>query len=46
MTAVIGWLVYGERFNVADGIGAVLICAALVLIRLPARTQRPGSGSG
>ena len=41
MTAVIGWLVYGERFNVADGIGAVLICAALVLIRLPARTRMP-----
>jgi drug/metabolite transporter (DMT)-like permease len=41
MTAVIGWLVYGERLGLADGIGAILICAALVLIRLPARTQMP-----
>jgi drug/metabolite transporter (DMT)-like permease len=41
MTAVIGWLVYGERLGLADGIGAILICAALVLIRLPARNQMP-----
>jgi drug/metabolite transporter (DMT)-like permease len=41
MTAVIGWLVYNERLGLADGIGAMLICAALVLIRLPARNQMP-----
>jgi drug/metabolite transporter (DMT)-like permease len=41
MTAVIGWLVYGEGFGPADGIGAILICAALVLIRLPERKQMP-----
>ena len=41
MTAVIGWLVYGERLGLADGIGALLICAALVLIRIPGRNQVP-----
>lgn len=35
--AVIGWLAYGERFSAADALGAVLIAAALVLIRLPER---------
>ncbi|MGZ8998577.1 MAG: DMT family transporter, partial [Allosphingosinicella sp.] len=33
--AAIGWLAYDERFSAADGAGAVLICIALVLIRLP-----------
>ena len=36
-SALIGWLAYGEQFSAADGIGALLICAALVLIRLPDR---------
>ena len=36
-SAAIGWAVYGEALSVADGIGALLICAALVLIRLPDR---------
>ncbi len=35
--AAIGWIVYGEGLDMADGIGALLICAALVLIRLPSR---------
>jgi drug/metabolite transporter (DMT)-like permease len=35
VSAVIGWFAYGERLGVADAIGAVLIAAALVLIRLP-----------
>jgi drug/metabolite transporter (DMT)-like permease len=35
--ALIGWFVYGERLGLADALGAVLIAAALVLIRLPAR---------
>jgi drug/metabolite transporter (DMT)-like permease len=35
--AVIGRLAYGETMSVADGVGAVLIAAALVLIRLPER---------
>ena len=37
VSAAIGWAVYGERLALADGLGALLICAALVLIRLPAR---------
>jgi drug/metabolite transporter (DMT)-like permease len=36
-TAVIGWFAYGERLGPADAAGAVLIAAALVLIRLPER---------
>jgi drug/metabolite transporter (DMT)-like permease len=36
-SALIGWLAYGEQLSAADGIGALLICAALVLIRLPDR---------
>ena len=35
--AVIGRFAYGETFSLADGIGAVLIAVALVLIRLPER---------
>ena len=36
-SAAIGWAVYGERLSAADGFGALLVCAALVLIRLPDR---------
>jgi drug/metabolite transporter (DMT)-like permease len=39
--AVIGRLAYGETMSVADVAGAVLIAAALVLIRLPERGARP-----
>ena len=35
--SVIGWLRYGERMSLADLVGAFLIAAALVLIRLPER---------
>jgi len=35
ITAVIGWIVYGEALGPADIVGALLICAAIVLIRLP-----------
>ena len=35
--AVIGRFAYGETFSLADAAGAVLIAAALVLIRLPER---------
>ena len=36
-SAAIGWLAYDERLALADGVGALLVCAALVLIRLPER---------
>ena len=37
VTALIGWLAYDERLGAADAAGALLICIALVLIRLPGR---------
>lgn len=42
--AAIGWAVYGERLGPADLIGALLICAALVLIKLPSRGLATSSG--
>jgi drug/metabolite transporter (DMT)-like permease len=36
--AAIGWAVYGERLATLDVMGAVFICAGLVLIRLPQRS--------
>jgi drug/metabolite transporter (DMT)-like permease len=43
-SAAIGWAAYGESLTVGDGIGALLVCAALVLIRLP-RSPPPSKGS-
>jgi drug/metabolite transporter (DMT)-like permease len=40
--SAIGWAAYGETFSAADLAGAALICAALVLIRLPARLASNG----
>lgn len=37
VTALIGWLAYGEGFGAPDALGALLISVALVLVRLPAR---------
>lgn len=39
VTALIGWIVYDERLGALDGLGALLICGALVLIRLPERQR-------
>jgi drug/metabolite transporter (DMT)-like permease len=36
-SAIIGWAAYDEGLSASDGIGALLICAGLVLIRLPGR---------
>ena len=36
-SAAIGWAAYDERLTLGDGLGALLVCAALVLIRLPDR---------
>jgi len=35
VAALIGWLAYQERLSTGDWIGGILVCAALVLIRLP-----------
>jgi drug/metabolite transporter (DMT)-like permease len=45
-SAVIGWAVYHESLSLADGLGALLICTALVLIRLPDRrlASQPAEG--
>ena len=42
--AGIGWAVYRETFTLADALGALLICAAMVLIRLPAGRLASESG--
>jgi drug/metabolite transporter (DMT)-like permease len=34
--SALGWIVYGEGFTWMDGLGALLIAAAMVAIRLPA----------
>ncbi|HEY6916717.1 MAG TPA: EamA family transporter, partial [Allosphingosinicella sp.] len=39
VSALVGWLVYGEKLTLADLAGAVFICVALVLIRLPERRK-------
>jgi drug/metabolite transporter (DMT)-like permease len=47
--AAIGWLVYGERLAALDVTGALLICAGLVLIRLPQKApaaERPLASAG
>lgn len=36
--ATIGWIVYDERLALADGFGALLVAAALVLVRRGGRT--------
>ncbi len=38
LSAFIGWLVFGEVMTAMDLIGMVAVAAALVLVRLPART--------
>jgi drug/metabolite transporter (DMT)-like permease len=40
ISAVIGWLAYGEALSPVDWIGAAAIAAALVLVRLPERGLR------
>jgi drug/metabolite transporter (DMT)-like permease len=45
VTAVIGWMVYGERLAAVEFAGAALICIAIVLIRIPARLESRRSTS-
>ena len=40
ISALIGWLAYGETLSPLDWIGAAAIAAALVLVRLPERGLR------
>jgi drug/metabolite transporter (DMT)-like permease len=43
ISALVGWLAYGETLSPFDWIGAVAIAAALVLVRLPDRGLRTAS---
>ncbi len=40
ISALVGWLAYGETLSPLDWVGAAAIAAALVLVRLPARGLR------
>lgn len=42
--AAIGWIAYGERLGPLDFVGALMICAALVLIRMPDRRVASAPG--
>ncbi|HKR24707.1 MAG TPA: DMT family transporter [Allosphingosinicella sp.] len=42
-SAAIGWAAYGETLSASDGVGALLIGIALVLIRAPERRLATGS---
>ena len=44
-SALIGRLAFDERLSAGDGIGALLICVALVLIRLPDRRLATNGGA-
>ena len=43
ISALIGWLVYGETLSPIDWVGAAAIAAALVLVRLPQKGLKPGT---
>jgi drug/metabolite transporter (DMT)-like permease len=40
ISALVGWLAYGETLSAMDWVGAAAIAAALVLVRLPDRGLR------
>jgi drug/metabolite transporter (DMT)-like permease len=41
ISALVGWLAYGETLQALDWVGAAAIAAALVLVRLPQRGLQP-----
>jgi len=43
ISAMVGWLAYGETLQPLDWVGAAAIAAALVLVRLPQRGLQPAS---
>ncbi len=44
ISALVGWLAYGETLSAIDWVGAAAIAAALVLVRLPEKGLRPPAG--
>ena len=45
ISALVGWLVYGETLQPLDWVGAAAIAAALVLVRLPQRGLQPAASA-
>jgi drug/metabolite transporter (DMT)-like permease len=43
ISALVGWMAYGETLSPLDWIGAAAIAAALVLVRLPQRGLQPSA---
>lgn len=43
VSALIGWLAYGETLSALDWVGAAAIAAALVLVRLPEKSLQPAA---
>ena len=41
LSALLGWLYYGERFTMFDGVGAAMIVLALTLVRLRDADETP-----
>jgi len=37
VSAVLGWVLFGEWLSVTDMVGTMAVAAALVLVRLPSR---------
>lgn len=46
MSALIGWIIYGERLGPEEIVGAVLVAAALVMIRLPGGGRKTAPQTG
>jgi drug/metabolite transporter (DMT)-like permease len=44
ISGFVGWVAYGEKLSPLDWIGAAMIAAALVLVRLPERDLREPAG--
>jgi drug/metabolite transporter (DMT)-like permease len=43
ISAIVGWVAYGEKLQLLDWVGAAAIAAALVIVRLPQRGLQPGA---
>lgn len=41
VAAIAGWLIFGELLSAIELLGGAMVAAALVLIRLPGRAERP-----
>lgn len=46
VSALIGWMVYGERMTAIEALGGLLIAVALILVRLPQRAMASPAAEG